>query len=99
MTDEEFMELRTYCHQLTKEKHDTVLSAWCREAGVTTPIGYYLDYSDGTYYVYTNKPGFLIGKGGCLVDKYKQLLQTRFSAMKSIKFVEIKGGFSNYHEQ
>lgn len=96
MTDEEFMELRAYCHQLAKEKHDTVLSAWCREAGVKTPVGYYLDYTDGTYYIYTDRPGYLIGKGGCLVSKYQQLLQSQFSAMKSIKFVEIKGGFTNY---
>lgn len=96
MTDEEFMELRESCYKTVKEKHDIILSAWGKEAKVKTPIGYYLDYSDGTYYIYTDKPGYLIGKGGCLVSKYQQLLHTQFSIMKSVKFVEIKGGFSNY---
>lgn len=96
MTDEEFMELRAVSHRIVQEKHKTVLSAWCEEAKVKTPVGYYLDYADGTYYVYTDKPGYLIGKGGCLVSKYRQLLHTQFPTMKSVKFVEIKGGFTNY---
>lgn len=96
MTDEEFMELREAVHRTVQEKHDTVLSAWCKEAKVKTPVGYYLDYTDGTYYVYTDKPGYLIGMGGCLASKYQQLLHTQFSSMKSIKIVEIKGGFTNY---
>ena len=98
MTDEEFMDLRESCYQITKEKHDTILNAWCKEAGVKTPVGYYLDHKDGTYYIYTDRPGYLIGKGGCLVSKYQQLLHTQFSTVKSVKFVEIKGGFSNYDE-
>lgn len=44
MTDEEFMDLRESCYQITKEKHDTILNAWCKEAGVKTPVGYYLDH-------------------------------------------------------
>ena len=93
--DNEFIELRNLTHKIIKENHDTILSAWCKEAGVKTPVGYYLDVMDGTYYIYTDKPGYLIGKSGCLVEKYQKLLQMQFSAMKSIKFVEIKGGFSN----
>lgn len=95
MTEEEFMELRESCHKAIAEKHDMILTAWCKEAGVKTPVGYHLDVFDGTYYVYTDKPGYLIGKAGCLVNKYKELLYAQFSMMKSVKFVEIKGGFSN----
>lgn len=96
LTEDELMTLRETCHKITKDKHNDTLTAWCKEAGVKTPIGYYLDYTDGIYYIYTDKPGYLIGKAGCLVNKYQQLLQTKFSGVKSVKFVEIKGGFSNY---
>ena len=96
MTDVDFVELRDAVHRTVQEKHETILSAWCEEAKVKTPVGYYLDYTDGTYYVYTDRPGYLIGKGGSLVSKYLQLLRNRFSAVKSVKFVEIKGGFTNY---
>lgn len=96
MTDVDFVEFRDAVHRTVQEKHKTILSAWCEEAKVKTPVGYYLDYTDGIYYVYTDRPGYLIGKGGCLVNKYQQLLQTQFSAMKALKFVEIRGGFSNY---
>ena len=96
MTDVDFVEFRDSVHRTVQEKHKTILSAWCEEAKVKTPVGYYLDYTDGIYYVYTDRPGYLIGKGGCLVHKYQQLLQAQFSAMKALKFVEIRGGFSNY---
>lgn len=96
MTDVDFVEFRDAVHSTVQEKHKTILSAWCEEAKVKTPVGYYLDYTDGTYYVYTDRPGYLIGKGGSLVSKYLQLLHNRFSAVKSVKFVEIKGGFANY---
>ena len=96
MVDEEFMELRNAIHKTVSEKHSTILTAWCKEAGVKTPVGYYLDIMDGTYYIYTDKPGYLIGKAGCLVNKYQQLLRKQFSTMTSVKFVEIKGGFVNY---
>jgi hypothetical protein len=95
MLNDDFMELREFCYKTAREKHKSILDAWCKEAKVKTPVGYYLDPSDGIYYIYTNKPGYLIGRKGCLVDKYQQILQSQFSNMKSIKFVEIKGGFSN----
>lgn len=50
MTEEEFMELRESCHKAIAEKHDMILTAWCKEAGVKTPVGYHLDVFDGTYY-------------------------------------------------
>ena len=36
----------------------------------------------------TDKPGFMIGKGGCLVDKYREKIQKEYPNIKEINFVE-----------
>lgn len=36
----------------------------------------------------TAYPGYMIGKGGCLVDKYKRIIQKEFPNIKKIEFIE-----------
>ena len=36
----------------------------------------------------TDRPGLMIGKGGCLIDKYREKIQKEYSNIKEIKFVE-----------
>lgn len=76
------------------------LDDWCKEAGVRTPVGYDFDYSTGMT-IYTDKPGYLIGKGGQLVEKYTRRLNEEFgfssrNNLLKVKFVEIRGGFANH---
>ena len=41
-----------------------------------------------TLTICTDRPGFMIGKGGCLIDKYREKIQKEYSNIKEIKFVE-----------
>lgn len=68
---------------------------WCKEANVHTPIGWERDYDEHAYVLYTDHPGPLIGKAGCLVDKYTKALQAR-EPKWTFRFKEIRGGFVNY---
>lgn len=36
----------------------------------------------------TDRPGLMIGKGGCLIDKYKKMIQKEYPNIKEIKFLE-----------
>lgn len=74
----------------------SILENWCKEAGVKTPVGYYWNTSQKCWEIYTDRPGFLIGKAGVLVDKYKNMLNKRFYCNYKINIYEIKGGFANY---
>lgn len=68
---------------------------WCKEVGLHTPIGYERDYDERAYVLYTDHPGALIGKAGCLVDKYTKRLQQRETGW-TFRFKEIRGGFVNF---
>ena len=41
-----------------------------------------------TLKICTNKPGWMIGKGGCLYEKYKEKIMEQFESIKNIEFVE-----------
>ena len=74
----------------------SILRKWCDEAGVKTPVGYYKNSSEKCWEIYTDRPGFLIGKAGILVQKYKAILNKRFYCEYTVKFHEVRGGFANY---
>lgn len=38
--------------------------------------------------IYTAYPGWMIGKGGCKVEKYRAQIQKLYPMIKDIKFVE-----------
>lgn len=72
-----------------------VIAEWCKEAGVSSPVGYYRNYLNGYFEIYTDRPGYLVGKAGKLVEKYEQALNELFCSNLKIKFFEIRGGFAN----
>ena len=74
----------------------SILEEWCDEAGVKTPVGYYKNSFKKCWEIYTDHPGFLIGKAGILVEKYKDILNKRFYCNYTIRFYEVQGGFANY---
>ena len=53
-----------------------VLVEWKNECGAQT-LGTKTTYKDDKHYltIFTDKPGYLIGKQGCLIDKYKKKLK------------------------
>lgn len=72
-----------------------ILEEWCKEAGVKTPVGYGKNCTSKCWEIYTDRPGYLIGKAGILVEKYKNLLNQRCYCNYKVKFHEIRGGFAN----
>ena len=76
-----------------------ILEEWCEEAHVDTPVGYYENSITKFIEIYTDHPGYLIGKGGCFVDKYTKILNKEFYHDYKIKFIEIRGGIVNYEKK
>lgn len=97
MYDEDsFEKMRSECINFSHDRNCRLINDWCTEAGVDSPVGYDNDLGSHVMTIYTNRPGFLIGKGGCLIDKFKKNLCNEFSAKKyEVKFVEIRDGFAN----
>lgn len=89
MYDEAFYRMREEALKYNIKRNKDFLRQWCEEAGVVSPVGYGRDYSSKSYVVYTDKPGYLIGKGGCLAEKYTQIIREEFPGLKDIKFVEV----------
>lgn len=94
MYDDSFQKMREEYMEYSHNKNCTLIEEWCKEAGVTSPVGYYINLGGRTITIYTDRPGWLIGKGGCLVDKYTERLCEEFFVEEyHVKFVEIRGGF------
>lgn len=75
-----------------------LIEDWCKEVGVTVPVGYYNELAISTMTIYTNKPGYLIGHEGKYVNKFIENLNEAFNNSNyKVVFVEIKGDVVNYH--
>ena len=71
-------------HRLTQ-----IIKEWKDEAGVKGIIQISaLPTVRSTLTICTDRPGLMIGKGGCLVDKYREKIQKEYPNIKEIKFVE-----------
>lgn len=95
-----FENMRNEAYEWAKNREKKFLEDWCKEAGVKNPVGYDFDYDSG-FTIYTTRPGYLISRGGQLIEKYTERLNKEFgfpstNKILKIKFVEIKGGFANY---
>ena len=66
-----------------------IIKQWKDEAGVKGIIQINaLPTVRHTLIICTDRPGFMIGKGGCLVDKYREKIQKEFPNINEINFVE-----------
>lgn len=96
MYDDSFQVMRGESIAYIHDKNCKLIEEWAKEAGVESPIGYYNESGKHRMTIYTDRPGYLIGKGGGLVDKFRKKLCEKFYADKyEVKFVEIRGGFAN----
>ena len=66
-----------------------IIKEWKDEAGVKgiIQINAYPTVKD-TLTICTDRPGLMIGMGGRLVDKYKEMIQKEYPNIKKINFVE-----------
>ncbi len=67
-------------------KIQKILKRWKKEARTTRVIQY--RYRKGMLTIYSSQPGWLIGKGGVLVDKYREILEKEVYDFKDLEFVE-----------
>ena len=66
-----------------------IIKEWKDEAGVKGIIQINaLSTVRDTLTICTDRPGFMIGKGGCLIDKYREKIQKEYPNIKKIEFVE-----------
>lgn len=93
--DDEFQKFRAEINAWARGRERKFLEDWCRDARVTEPVAYEYEYGKG-FVIYTNRPGYLIGKAGNLIAKYEERLQKEFGQNNKIKIVEVRGGFANY---
>ncbi len=63
-----------------------IIKKWIEESGATRVVQY--RYRDGILSIYTSQPGYMIGKAGCLVYKYEDILKNELSDLEKIDFVE-----------
>lgn len=66
-----------------------IIKEWKDEAGVKGIIQINaLSTVRDSLTICTDRPGFMIGKGGFLIDKYKEKIQKEYTNIKKIEFVE-----------
>lgn len=75
-----------------KNRITNIIKEWKDEAGLDPRkdivlISAHSDISE-ILKICTNKPGYMIGKGGCLVNKYKSIICDKFPNIKNIEFIE-----------
>ena len=77
-----------------RKEISNIIKEWKEEAGVKRIIlvGVYPDFRD-TIRICTDRPGLMIGKGGELVDKYKEKLKEHNKKLEHIEFVETDSWF------
>lgn len=88
-------DLSNYANYMNKK----LVEDWCKEAGITVPVGYYNELSTSTMTIYTNKPGYLVGYEGKYINRFIKNLNEAFNSSNyKVVFVEIKGDIVNYNE-
>ena len=94
--DDSFERLVGECLELDHIQNRKLIEEWCKEAGVNSPVGYHNELGKRRMTIYTDSPGYLIGKSGCLVDQFtKKLCKEFYVEEYEVKFVQIKGRFVN----
>ena len=93
--DDNFEKMRLEVLQHSIDRNKKLIETWCSKAGVNEPVGYYNDMHSHVMKIYTNRPGYLIGKAGCLVDGFKEKLKEEFGKDYTVEFIEIRGSIVN----
>lgn len=66
--EEQFLKMREAALYFLCNTAQEVINNWCKEAGVTSPVGYYNNLSKKEFMIYTDRPGYMIGRAGILVS-------------------------------
>ena len=63
-----------------------ILKEWKHESGAKRVIQF--KYRNGILSIYTSEPGYMIGKAGCLVDKYQRIIKKEMSDFERVEITE-----------
>ena len=77
-----------------------LIASWCKEAGVKQVAAKVKTEPDGTrtLIVYSERPGYLIGKAGCVIDKYAKAIKSlKTGNIKRVVIEEIYGIVNQFH--
>ena len=66
-----------YCPYYFVDPITKIINDWRKEAGVKDPIMIKKDHQNKKLYIYTTKPGYLIGYHGQMINKYRSLLSKK----------------------
>ena len=76
-----------------------LIASWCKEAGVKQVAAKIKTELDGTrtLIVYSERPGYLIGKAGCVIDKYTNAIKKlKMADIQKVTIEEIYGIVNQY---
>ena len=76
-----------------------LIASWCKEAGVKQVAAKVKTEPDGTrtLIVYSERPGCLIGKAGCVIDKYTNAIKKlKIAGIQKVIIEEIYGIVNQY---
>ena len=71
-------------------KFDKIISLWKMEAHLSEPVMYDVNYDTKEILIYTTRPGWLIGKAGCLVNKYTEVMKKEWPIFNGFRFKETR---------
>lgn len=63
-----------------------ILKNWKSEAKADKVI--HFTFKHGELTIYTNQPGYLIGKGGWLINKYTKILKNGIRNLENVRIIE-----------
>lgn len=79
-----------------RAKH--ILGNWLEEAHVKHPVMFKINYKEERIEIYTDRPGYLIGRKGELIDKYRDKFILEGGDDINIKLIETSLAYSYYKE-
>ena len=67
---------------------EKIIKMWAKEAGIEKSVGYRRYYKNEAkaIAIFTDRPGFMIGYHGELINKYKKMIESSLY-MKDVKIV------------
>ena len=72
-------------------KIEKLVREWRKEAGIKPNILYSINWDTREVIIFTHRPGLMVGKAGCLVNKYNEMLCERTKSKWSFTFKECLG--------
>lgn len=87
----DFEEMRGHVLEEMAERNERVLKRFFCRINYKGIVGYENKLGKHVFVVYTDRPGFLIGKGGENANILKEILKKEFEYDYTLEFKEIRG--------